>query len=73
MAKSSNKTCYFKPHYFANLILDYNADEPKMCELKTQGSSEYTIDDKQIIKDVCIKLKVDRLGNVIEVDGKIIG
>lgn len=62
-----SSTCYFTPNYVAKAIapkeIDLNYDKQKN---KTSGSFDTktaSIEGMQI-KDVCIKLKVDRLGNI---------
>lgn len=66
MIKSTGKQCYFVPHSVSSLILPYDDyDGRKIGELGSQNSSEYTIDDDNVlIKMRCIKLNVDRLGNI---------
>lgn len=63
----SGNSCYFRPNQIAKAI------EPKEVDMKTDeknkkmtGSFDLktaTYNSKQI-KDICIKLKVDRLGNI---------
>ena len=60
-------TCYFSPNSFAKNIapkeIDLNYDKTKD---KTSGSFDSkTASYKGVsIKEICIKLKIDRLGNV---------
>lgn len=69
----SEYTIYFQPNNFAKEILpkevDLNYNEK---EHKLQGSYSHktaSFKGKQI-KETCIKLRVDRLGNIIGVNGK---
>lgn len=60
----TGKTCYFIKNEVANLILPYRK-ENGVGEFGSLNISEYSIDDPPVrIKDVCIKIKVDRLGNI---------
>lgn len=59
----SGSECHFIPHYISSLILPYDA-KTKKGEFGSLNKSEKTIDGSQTIKKVCIKLKVDRLGNI---------
>ncbi len=63
----SGSTCYFRPNRIAKAIVekevDMNYDKKKN---KTTGSFDIktaSLDGVQI-KEVCIKLKIDRLGNI---------
>ncbi len=58
--KSVNKRFYFLPVNVANLIIE-------KTEFASQNCTEYTT-ESVIIKERCIKIKVDRLGNVIHYD-----
>ena len=69
----SGVTCYFTPNRLAKSIypkevdMKYNAEKKK-----TSGSYDTktaSFEGNQI-KDVCIKLKIDRLGNIIEVNNQ---
>lgn len=63
MIKCTGNQCYFIPHFISKLILPYDS-ESKLGEIETQNCSEKTFDGTQVIKQCCIKLSVDRLGNV---------
>lgn len=68
MVKSTGSSCYFIPSQISKLILPYDQYEEKgkkIGELESQNCSEKTMDDDKInIKERCIKLHVDRLGNI---------
>lgn len=55
--------CFFIPHFVSKSIDD------KGIELGLNNKSERAWNG-EMIKNKCIKIKVDRLGNVIEADGK---
>lgn len=60
-----SSTCYFIPNTFAKAIAPKEVDLKKE-KGKLQGSYDAktaSLDGKQI-KDICIKLKIDRLGNI---------
>jgi CRISPR-associated endonuclease Csn1 len=62
--KFTGNFCYFLKNDVANLILPYSSGNG-VGEFESQNISEYSVDDPPIrIKDVCIKIRVDRLGNV---------
>lgn len=61
--KFTNKSCYFLQSRIAHLIVPYSA-ESKFGEFESQNLSEKSLDDLKIA-DVCIKLNVDRIGNII--------
>lgn len=56
MKSSSETTCYFLPMIVSSLI--------EKGEFESLSKSERTKDGNQVIKNNCIKLNVDRLGNV---------
>lgn len=56
MVSSSGYQCFFVPNIIANPVL-------QTIELGANNKSEKTWDG-QMIKQVCIKLKIDRLGNI---------
>lgn len=62
MEKASKSECYFIQHQVANLIKEYNSDDG-FGEFKSQNKMETSWDDVRI-KDRCIKLITDKLGNV---------
>lgn len=57
MVSSTKKQCFFVPHYVASVLQD-------KVEFESMNKSEKTIDGSQSVKKVCIKLTVDRLGNI---------
>jgi CRISPR-associated endonuclease Csn1 len=63
MVKSTGKQCFFIPAYISKLILPYDASK-KLGELESQNCSEKTLDGQVQIKQCCIKIEVDRLGNI---------
>ncbi len=63
MEKSTGIECYFIRQDVASLIKQYDA-KTKIGEFSSQNKLETTIDGKTRIKDVCIKIKVNRLGNI---------
>ena len=62
MEKASGKECYFIQHNIANLILPYDAKN-KFGEYGSQNKLQISIDGIKIVEN-CIKLKIDRLGNM---------
>jgi len=58
----SKKQCYFLKSNISDLIIPYDSNT-KIGEYGSQNYSEKSNDDIKIV-DTCIKLKVDRLGNV---------
>lgn len=63
-----SSTCYFTPNPFAKAIAPKEMDL-KLEKGKLQGSFDFktaSIDGTQI-KDVCWKLEIDRLGNIVKV------
>jgi len=70
---SSGSTANFVPANIAKVIFNYSKDKQKRIDYKIQNEiglgslrskNENTITGEQQIKSVCLKLKVDRLGNV---------
>ncbi len=59
----SKAQCFFIPH-FVSKPLDENGKE-----LGSNNKSERAWNG-EMIKNVCVKIKVDRLGNIVEVDGR---
>lgn len=55
--------CHFVKSTIASLIKSYDA-KSKIGELGSLNKLEVTISGDSRIKEVCIKLKVDRLGNI---------
>jgi len=64
--KFTGDACYFIKYNIAELILSYSeVDNKKIGELGSQNLSEYTMDDDEIpIKKHCIKIKINRLGEI---------
>lgn len=58
--------CHFIPCNISSLIKSYDP-KYKFGELGSLNKQEVTIDGLQRIKEVCIKIKVDRLGNILKV------
>ncbi|MCK4662939.1 MAG: type II CRISPR RNA-guided endonuclease Cas9 [Bacteroidales bacterium] len=65
MEKASGKECYFIPNRIALLIKQYDA-KSKIGELGSQNKLQTTIDSIKVIEN-SIKLKVDRLGQIVKV------
>ncbi|MCO6173684.1 type II CRISPR RNA-guided endonuclease Cas9 [Flavobacterium sp. NRK F10] len=63
----SNSTCYFRPNHIAKAIIpkevDMNYNEKKKKITGSFDTKTASFDGNQI-KEKCIKLKVDRLGNI---------
>jgi len=59
----TGKECHFVKSTIASLIKSYDA-KSKIGELGSLNKLEVTISGDSRIKEVCIKLKVDRLGNI---------
>lgn len=59
MVSANGSSCYFVPYYVASVILD-------KVEFESQNKSEKTLDGT-FIKKGCLKLEVDRLGNVVRI------
>jgi CRISPR-associated endonuclease Csn1 len=55
--------CYFLHSNIASMIQSYDS-KIKKGEFESKNQSEKTKDGKQMIKANCIKLKIDRLGNI---------
>ncbi|QPH40649.1 type II CRISPR RNA-guided endonuclease Cas9 [Pedobacter endophyticus] len=64
MVSSTGSECHFIQSTIASLIKSYDA-KSKVGEMGSLNKLEITIDTNPIrIKETCIKLKVDRLGNI---------
>jgi CRISPR-associated endonuclease Csn1 len=63
MVSCTGTECYFLPHNIANLLLPYNA-QIKKGEFESKNKTENTIGGISIKRN-CIKIKVDRLGNIV--------
>jgi len=63
MVSSTGGECHFVHNSISSLIKNYDA-KTKIGELGSLNKLEVTIDGLYRIKEVCIKLKVDRLGNI---------
>ena len=67
----NDATIYFRPHTFSKAIFEkeidmrYDAKKKKVLGSFSQKTANY---DDMSIKDVCLPIKVDRLGNIIELD-----
>ncbi|MET4082373.1 CRISPR-associated endonuclease Csn1 [Pedobacter sp. UYP30] len=62
--KASGAECYFTRQDIASLIKNYDA-KSKIGELESQNKLQSTMTEDRIkISDFCIKLDVDRLGNI---------
>ena len=61
--KFYRKECYFIKSNIASLIKNYDT-KTRIGELESKNKLEVTICKGIRIKEVCIKLKVDRLGNI---------
>ncbi len=66
------ETIYFRPYNIAQEIGEHEIDLQKDSFGKLQGSRNLKTAkcNNRIIRDYCIPLKVDRLGNIIELNGK---
>lgn len=62
VTRFSKKQCYFLKSTISDLIIPYDSDK-KIGEYGSQNYSEKSNDDIKVI-DTCIKLKIDRLGNI---------
>src|SRR5690606_35664480 len=61
----TGKTCLFRKACIADLILPCNAKEKVIGEIDWHNKSEMSMDDPPIkIKDVCIKININRLGYI---------
>jgi CRISPR-associated endonuclease Csn1 len=61
----TGKSCLFRKYNIADTIIPSNAKEKIKGEIDWHDKSEFTMDNNPIrIKDVCIKLWVDRLGKI---------
>ena len=65
MEKTSGKECYFIPNRIASLIIQYDA-KSKIGELGSQNKLQTTIDSIKIVEN-CIKLKANRLGQIVKI------
>ncbi|MCQ2305615.1 MAG: type II CRISPR RNA-guided endonuclease Cas9 [Bacteroidales bacterium] len=73
----NDTTIYFRPHNIAKAIASKEVDmRKKFIKKENETKVIGSYDDKtanfegQLIKDVCVPIKVDRLGNIIEINGK---
>lgn len=64
MEKTSGKECYFLPHRISKLIKSYDA-KTGIGEFGSQNKLQKDIEDQKIA-DICLKLKIDRLGNHVK-------
>jgi CRISPR-associated endonuclease Csn1 len=65
MVSSTGSECHFIKANIASLIKNYDA-KSKIGELGSLNKLEVTINGDCRIKEVCFKLKVDRLGNIFK-------
>jgi len=64
MVSCTSVECYFVSQGTASLIMSYNS-KSKQGEFGSKNKLETTIDSLEVrIKERCLKLKVDRLGNI---------
>lgn len=67
----TGSTVYFRPYYYASAIVEKEID----LRLDEKGKLAGSVPDKTancdglLIRDHCIPIKVDRLGNIIELNG----
>ena len=66
MVSSTGNECHFVKASISSLIKNYDA-KTRIGELGSLNKLEITLDASSRIKEVCIKLKVDRLGNISKV------
>jgi CRISPR-associated endonuclease Csn1 len=59
----SGPDCLFLPHYVSSLIMPYDS-KIKKGEFGSLNKTEKTIDSTSTIKRLCVKIKIDRLGNI---------
>ncbi|MCX6318615.1 MAG: hypothetical protein NTW29_15080 [Bacteroidetes bacterium] len=71
MISCSGSKCFFLPHNVASLLLQYDNKTGK-GEFESLNKSERSLDGR-MIKQFCIKIKVDRLGQIIEAGGRKTG
>ena len=60
--KFSKRQCYFLPHNISDMILPYDS-KTKIGEFESQNMVEKSLEGVKIV-DKCIKVKIDRLGNL---------
>ncbi len=65
MVSSTGNECHFIPNHVSTLIKSYDS-KTKKGEFGSLNKSEKSIDEYKI-KEICWKLKVDRLGNILKV------
>ncbi|MDM1483856.1 type II CRISPR RNA-guided endonuclease Cas9 [Myroides odoratimimus] len=63
MVSSTGNECHFIKANISSLIKNYDA-KTKLGEMGSLNKLEVTIEGDFRIKEVCIKLKIDRLGNI---------
>ncbi|HZH69547.1 MAG TPA: hypothetical protein VFD80_03760, partial [Flavobacteriaceae bacterium] len=63
MVSSTGAECHFIKHNISSLIKNYDA-KSKIGEFGSLNKLEVTMDGMNRVKEVCIKLKVSRLGNI---------
>lgn len=67
LVKSVDSQFYFLPANVSMLIMKYDSQKG-IGEFMSQNCSEKTIDGTIVIKERCIKIKVDRLGYIVHYD-----
>lgn len=67
MVSCTGKECHFIKANISSLIKSYDA-KSKIGELGSLNKLEVSIDGEFRIKETCAKLKIDRLGNIINID-----
>lgn len=63
MVSSTDRECHFLPVNLASMIVPYNA-KTRIGEMGSLNKSELTIEADARIKESCIKIYVNRLGNI---------
>lgn len=69
MVSCTGSKCHFVRNDIASLIKQYD-DKTKYGELGSENKMENAITGEQI-KKVCLKLQIDRLGNIIKIEGAL--
>lgn len=64
MISSSKGICQFVQHHISKAIIPSKANEKIKGEIDWHDKSPKTMDGKTVISDCCIKIEVDRLGNI---------
>lgn len=64
IVSSSKKECFFIQHQISTAIIPYNRKEKIKGEIDWNDKSTKTMDGHTTISSCCIKIDVDRLGNI---------